>query len=100
MLDTIVSRSSANEFLDRILKEIKDFAEEKIEHIENLTEIGIALSAERDLDKLLWAILIQAKKFTNADGGTMYLRSSDEKYLKFKVVKTDYLNIEMGGDNG
>ncbi len=43
-----------------------------------LTEIGIALSAEKNLDRLLETILIEAKDITGADGGTIYLRISDE----------------------
>jgi len=96
MLDRIINRKDSNKFLNHILGEIKDFTEDKIEHIENLTDIGIALSAERDLDKLLSAILTQAKKFTNADAGTMYLKSQDGKFLNFKIVQTDSLNISMG----
>ena len=38
-----------------------------------LTEIGIALSAEKDLDRLLEMILVEAKRIANADGGTIYL---------------------------
>jgi len=43
-----------------------------------LAEIGIALSAEKNLDRLLETILIEAKDITGADGGTVYLRLSDE----------------------
>lgn len=87
--------------IDRLLNDILDrvqgFAEEQFEHIEKLNEIGAALSAESQLDKLLEQILIEAKRFTNADGGTLYLVSDDEKHLKFTVVQTDSLGIHMGG---
>ncbi len=43
-----------------------------------LAEIGIALSAEKNLDRLLETILIEAKDITGADGGTIYLRVSDD----------------------
>lgn len=86
-----------NLFLNKILEEVKEFTEEQLKHIKKLNEIGIALSAENDLDKLLDLILHQAKKFTNADGGTLYLKSSDGERLYFKVVETDSLNIKMGG---
>ncbi|MFQ5958689.1 MAG: HD domain-containing phosphohydrolase [Alphaproteobacteria bacterium] len=39
-----------------------------------LTEIGIALSAEKNVSRLLELILIEAKAITNADAGTIYLR--------------------------
>ena len=38
-----------------------------------LTEIGIALSAEKNVDRLLETILVEAKRIANADGGTIYL---------------------------
>ncbi len=40
---------------------------------ENLTEIGTSLSAEKDIDRLLEKILLEAKSIANADGGTIYL---------------------------
>ena len=45
-------------------------------------------------------ILQEAKKFTNADGGTLYMMSKDEKSLAFNVVQTDSLGIHMGGSKG
>jgi len=57
--------------------------------------IGIALSAEKNFDKLLESILIQAKSVCNADGGTLYLQEDD--CLNFAIVRNDSLNIAMGG---
>jgi HD-GYP domain-containing protein (c-di-GMP phosphodiesterase class II) len=68
--------------------------------IKRLNKIGIALSSEKNMDKLLELILDEAKAFTKADGGTLYLKSEDGKYLNFKVVKTDSLRIAMGGTHG
>ncbi len=44
--------------------------------------------------------MLAAKDFTNSDGGTLYLRTEDEKRLKFTVVQTDSLSIKMGGTQG
>jgi HD-GYP domain-containing protein (c-di-GMP phosphodiesterase class II) len=52
------------------------------------------------MDRLLEMILDEAKAFTKADGGTLYLKSDDGKHLNFKVVKTDSLRISMGGTHG
>ncbi len=60
--------------------------------------IGIALSAEKDLDRLLESILIQAKSVCNADGGTLYL--PEDNCLKFAIMHNDSLNITMGGATG
>ncbi|RDH86165.1 MAG: phosphohydrolase [endosymbiont of Galathealinum brachiosum] len=70
-----------------------------ISKIELLNEIGIALSAEKNSQKVLELILDGAKKLTNADGGSLYtLNDKDE--LVFEIVSTDSLDIHMGGTTG
>ena len=66
---------------------------------ERLIEIGIALSAERDTSRLMETILLEAKSLSNADGGTLYLSDKDGN-LKFEIMRTDSLNIAMGGTTG
>jgi HD-GYP domain-containing protein (c-di-GMP phosphodiesterase class II) len=66
--------------------------------LEYLNRIGVALSQEKNLDKLLETILAAAKNITNADGGTLY-RIVDDK-LKFEIVLNDSLEIAMGGTTG
>jgi len=89
-----------NDFIHRVLNEVKTFAQKQADHIKKLNEIGAALSAENNLDKLLEMILTEAKNFTNADAGTLYMMTDDENYLKFRVVETDSLGIKMGGTMG
>jgi HD-GYP domain-containing protein (c-di-GMP phosphodiesterase class II) len=64
-----------------------------------LIDIGIALSAERDHARLMEMILVESKELCGADGGTLYLRTEDD-CLKFDVMRTDSLNIAMGGTTG
>ena len=66
--------------------------------LEYLNRIGIALSQETDINRLLETILTAAKTITNADGGTLY-RLIDDK-LKFEIVLNDSLKIAMGGTTG
>jgi HD-GYP domain-containing protein (c-di-GMP phosphodiesterase class II) len=66
--------------------------------LEYLNAVGIALSQERDINKLLESILVAAKNLTHADGGTLY-RLADGK-LQFEIVRTDSLSIAMGGSSG
>jgi HD-GYP domain-containing protein (c-di-GMP phosphodiesterase class II) len=66
--------------------------------LEYLNAIGIALSQERDIDKLLETILIAAKNLTHADGGTLYRLMGDK--LQFEILRTDSLSIAMGGSSG
>ena len=88
-----------NKLLSQILFDVQGFTEHQIEHINKLNKIGISLSAESNRDKLLETILVQAKNFTNCDGGTLYMMSDDKKHLEFNVVQTDSLDIKMGGTN-
>ena len=64
-----------------------------------LIDIGIALSAERNHDRLMEMILLEAKSLCNADGGTLYLRTAEDT-LKFEIMHNDSLDIAMGGTNG
>jgi HD-GYP domain-containing protein (c-di-GMP phosphodiesterase class II) len=66
--------------------------------LEYLNAVGIALSQERDINKLLETILIAAKNLTHADGGTLYRLVGDK--LQFEIVRTDSLSIAMGGSSG
>jgi HD-GYP domain-containing protein (c-di-GMP phosphodiesterase class II) len=69
-----------------------------LSRLEYLNAIGIALSKERDIDKLLETILIAAKNLTRADGGTLY-RLLDDR-LHFAIMRNDSLGIAMGGTSG
>ncbi len=66
---------------------------------QRLIDIGIALSAERDTNVLMENILLEAKSLANADGGTLYIRTEDNR-LRFEIMRTDSLNIAMGGTTG
>ena len=56
--------------------------------------IVTALTAEKNIDKLLEMIIIQTKLLTHADAGTLYLYNSKKKQLEFKVIQNDSLKIE------
>ena len=70
-----------------------------LKQLEKLNTIGVALSAERNNHCLLEMILVGAKEITNADGGTLYTLTED-KLLKFEIMRNDSLNISMGGTTG
>lgn len=89
-----------NTLLNDILNDVSAFVHKQDSHIHEMNMIGSALSAENNLDKLLGMILSHAKVYTNADGGTLYLMSKDEKQLQFSVVETTSLKIAMGGTMG
>lgn len=70
------------------------------EHIDKLLRIGTALSAERNLDKLLEMILDLAREFTRADAGTLYLVNEELQELKFEIAHNDTLGSRLGGTSG
>jgi HD-GYP domain-containing protein (c-di-GMP phosphodiesterase class II) len=65
-----------------------------------LIELGIALSAERNHNRLMEKILLGAKSMTNADGGTLYLVTDGKDGLKFEIMLNDTLDVAMGGTTG
>ena len=69
------------------------------QRLEQLNAIGASLSAERDINRLLESILSAAKTITRADGGTLY-RVTDEKTLRFEIVRTTSLQYYLGGTTG
>jgi HD-GYP domain-containing protein (c-di-GMP phosphodiesterase class II) len=79
------------------IHQLLDDVKEQSNLINELLEIGQSLSIEHNLNILLENILFEAKKLTNADGGTLYLMSDDKKSLEFTVIQTDSLDIKMGG---
>ena len=64
-----------------------------------LIDLGIALSAERNHNRLMERILLEAKEIYNADGGTLYLRTEEDK-LSFEIMRNDTMEIAMGGTTG
>ena len=59
-----------------------------------LVQIGITLTSEQDLGTLLERILTEARRFTRAEAGTLFLREGDQ--LRFSVVQNDKLARDLG----
>lgn len=71
----------------------------KLERLERLHRVGLALGSEKNRDRLVERILIEAKELCNADGGTLYLRTEDD-LLRFVIMLNDSLQIRLGGTTG
>ena len=69
--------------------------EEASQQLENLVAIGIALSAEKDRNRLLEAIITEARRITNADAGTLYLVEGE--HLRIKIIQNASLQTFLGG---
>jgi len=79
-----------------------DTTDDLFRRLDQLNEIGAALSLEKNLDALLEKILMAAKTITRADGGTLYLVKGVDGHpeLHFEIVRTASLNIALGGTTG
>ena len=82
-----------NTLLNRVVSEVKTYSDRLDSQLKNLSDIGRALSGERNLNGLLTMIVDHACNFTNADGGTLYLLS-DYK-LHFKIIQNKSHGILM-----
>ncbi len=59
---------------------------------QRLINVGLAMSAEKELSSLLKLILLEAKDMTRSDGGTIYLNTG-EGSLEFAIMINDSLDI-------
>jgi len=61
--------------------------------IKTLTHIGVALTSEHDLNKLLELIVREARALTNADGGSLYIKEGS--HLQFVVSQNETLERRL-----
>jgi len=70
------------------------------ERLEQLIEIGTALSSEQNVTRLLEKIIVAAKTITHADGGTLYRLTEKGDALRFEIMHNDTLGLTLGGTSG
>ncbi len=68
------------------------------ERLEKLNSIGIALSGETHIHRLVESILVAATDLVQADAGTLYLIRDQQ--LHFEIVLNTSLGVAMGGTSG
>ena len=102
--ENVISRMTdggrSGDLVERLDSGGSTFIDDQLRQMKRLIRIGTALSAERNIGRLLEMILEEARKFTNADGGTLYVMSDDEKELRFAIIQNDTLHVRMGGTGG
>ena len=80
-------------YLERELKKKEEALQEKEKQNRELLKVGVALSAERDNDKLLNLILKKSRDILWADAGSLYQIVNDpdtgKKALLFKIAQND-----------
>tara|TARA_Y100000590_G_scaffold15958_4_gene19277 strand:+ start:4904 stop:6589 length:1686 start_codon:yes stop_codon:yes gene_type:complete len=96
---TTYSATTMAKYLAEAPKAVTSYITDLEQQIRNLSNIGLALSKEKDMNKLLEMILIEAKRIANSDGGTLYMMTDDQR-LRFEIMMTDSLNFHMGGTSG
>jgi HD-GYP domain-containing protein (c-di-GMP phosphodiesterase class II) len=80
----------------RVIQQLDLALTRKSEELRDLNKIGVALSAERDINKLLELILAKSREITAADAGSLYLvergkddESAADDRLRFKLTQND-----------
>jgi len=66
-------------------------------YFEELINIGISLSKEKNINVLLENILTQARKISNSDGGTLYIVDKNFTKLEFVIMQNKSKDIFLGG---
>lgn len=66
------------------------------EDIRKILNVGVLLSSERDLNRLLEEILSSVMELAHCDAGTLYLLEGD--VLRFRILRNDTLHTYSGGD--
>ena len=94
-----LSQAEIKKLLKKVPSRIKAYIGYLEQQIKNMAKIGLSLSKEKDMNVLLENILLEAKRITNADGGTLYMKTDDDR-LRFEIMMTDSLNFHMGGTSG
>jgi len=95
----LFSQAEISKLLESVPSNLRAYINSLQNQISNMSAIGLALSKEKDMDKLLEMILLEAKRISNADGGTLYMMTDNQR-LKFSIMITNSLNIHMGGTSG
>ena len=72
----------------------------QLHHLNKYAEIGMALSGEENVDRLLEMIIHEARSITDADAGTLYLVNETGTHLDFVILQNDTMNTRMGGTSG
>ncbi|PYQ12268.1 MAG: phosphohydrolase [Acidobacteria bacterium] len=91
-LDTFNSR--------RVIQQLDEAVARKSQDLHELNSIGVALSAQRDISKLLELILAKSRAITASDAGTLYLvvrakeqDSHTEDRLRFELAQNDSVPV-------
>jgi HD-GYP domain-containing protein (c-di-GMP phosphodiesterase class II) len=91
-----VKRAYQSLYEKRRSAELEQQLGERTRELRELSEVGIALSSERDHSALLTTILSKARELSRADAGSLYLLDevNGEKVLRWKLAQNDSIKVE------
>ena len=97
VLESTILAAFDNLLLSRNQTELQEELQRARSEIDELNEIGIALSTQRDTESLLDMILRKSREITCSDAGSLYLaeetEKEEEKRLRFKLTQNDSLQL-------
>jgi CHASE3 domain sensor protein len=85
--------------LRQTLEEVRHEKQRADDLLEVVIPIGVDLASEKDFNRLLEKMLLEAKDFCHADAGILLLKTEDNR-LEFVIVRNDSLEMAMGGTSG
>lgn len=91
--------NSMTDQLRRTLLQVRKEKKRADDLLEVVIPIGVELASEKDFNRLLEKMLLEAKTFCHADAGTLYLRTEDD-HLKYVIIRDDTQQIALGGTTG
>jgi len=91
-----INREDIKDYLTQVDPDVLDYIQQCETQIDKLAEVGFQLSKERHLPTLLNLIIEESMRITRSDGGTLYLRTEDDR-LAFEIMKTLSLGTNWGG---
>jgi len=74
------------------------FRDKQLRLLRTVIPVGVSLSAEKNFNRLLETLVVEAQTVTNADAGTLYLVEDND--LRFVILRNASLGISMGGTSG
>ncbi len=85
----------------RVIRQFDQALARKSQELHDLNRIGLALSAERDIDRLLLLILSKSCEIAAADAGSLYLverasrAAAAPDRLRFKLTQNDSVQVSF-----
>jgi HD-GYP domain-containing protein (c-di-GMP phosphodiesterase class II) len=90
----LIHLAMENVALKQEARQHEEQARRQHRQFEDLNQIGKALSAERDIDKLQELILTTMRKLTNADGASLWLKVIDGGQPKLRLAWSQNSSID------